>query len=291
MIVILRRMVTASRARLGAVLVLLAAGSGCSLLTSLDGLSGTDADAGTTTVNEGGARDDATTDGGAEATTDATTDGGAEATTKYAFTDDFNRPDTTGGLGNGWKEKLVGLRLAGGEAECFNTGSGDYRDTIASRPSSETVGDVEASVEFRFKVGGGGYVQVHARVQTATVSQPGVLDSYVLFRNLNVADGKTFTIARQRNNDIFTSLRDFQASSSIDTSIKYRMRLRVTGTSPVELAAVVEREAGAGWTELASTTFSDTAGNRITSPGVVGISGGNDPTGVFAYDNFSAQGL
>lgn len=74
---------------MGAVLVLLATGSGCSLLTSLDGLSGADADAGTTAANEGGAPADATTDGAA----DATTDGSADATTKYAFTDDFNRAD------------------------------------------------------------------------------------------------------------------------------------------------------------------------------------------------------
>ncbi len=280
-------MVLRSPARLGPLLVLLAAAAGCSLLTNVDGLSGGNAaDAGSTT-SEGGAQGDATTSG-----SDGSTDGGGgDATTKYLFTDDFNRPDTTSGIGNGWNEKEIGFRLSGGEAERFMVGTDDYRDTIASRPTAETVGDVEVSVEFRFKVGGGGYVQVHARAQTATLSMLGTLDSYIFFRNLNVNDNRTFTIARQRGTDIFDTLKDFKTTSSLDTASTFRIRLRVTGGSPVELSAFVERKDGATWNMIGMDTFSDGAANRIATPGVVGLSAGSDPTGVFAYDNFSAQGL
>jgi hypothetical protein len=148
------------------------------------------------------------------------------------------------------------------------------------------------STEFRFKVAGGGYVQIHARVQTATLSLPTALDSYILFRNVNVTDGKTFTIARQLGTDTFIGLKDFKTSSPIDTTSKYRVRFRVTGASPVELAGLVElRTADGTWNVIGTATFSDTAANRTGNPGVVGFSAGNDPTGVFACDNFSAQGL
>jgi hypothetical protein len=278
-----------SRITAGAVLAMLGAGSGCSLLTSTDGLAGGDTDGGGAGTNEAGAGGDATS--GVDGADGALGDGGSEAAAKYAFTDDFNRPDTTTGVGNGWNEKTVGFRLSGGEAERFDANSGDYRDTMMTRPVAETVGDVEVGVEFRFKVGGGGYVQVHARVQTALLAQPGRLDSYILFRNLNVADDKTFTIARQLGTDTFVTLKDFQSASPIDTTNRYRIRLRATGASPVELAAFVEVKRDTGWDQLATATVTDDAANRIASPGVVGLSAGNDPTGVFAYDNFSAQGL
>ncbi len=274
-------------------LSLVAASAGCSLLTNLDDLAGPDADGGGSGT-EGGARDDATAPGADGAAGDGAGGDGAadgDAAAKYTFTDDFNRADTVSGLGNGWNEKFVGFRLAGGQAERFQMGTYDYRDTIASRPSAETVGDVDVSVEFRFAPANAGYVQVHARVQTATLAQGGALDSYILFRNLNVDDGKTFTIARQRGTATFVSLKDFQSSSVVGSAAKYRLRLRVTGSSPVTLAGSVEIQNSTTWDMLGAATVQDTAAQRIDGPGVVGISAGNDPTEAYVYDNFVATGL
>jgi hypothetical protein len=90
---------------------------------------------------------------------------------------------------------------------------------------------------------------------------------------------------------VFVTLKDFQSATAIGTTGKYRLRLVVTGASPVSLAAFVEVQNGSSWDLLAASNTVDTSPDRITTPGVVGFSAGNDPTGVFAYDNFSAKGL
>jgi hypothetical protein len=257
------------------------------LLTSVDGLAGSVADGGTTLASEAGAHDDATVD----AATDGMADGGVETSTKYAFTDDFNRADTVSGLGNGWNEKHIAFRISDGAADRLNPGSTEYQDNIATRPSAEMVGDVEVSVELRFKTTSDAFAQVHARVQTAGLSSPGALTSYILFRNAGTPDSKTFTIARQVGSDIFTTLTDFQTATPINTTNRYRMRLAVIGTSPVALTAFVEQENGTSWDLLATTTASDTSPDRIATPGVVGISSSTEATGAYAYDNFSAKGL
>ncbi|MBX3188171.1 MAG: hypothetical protein KF819_14210 [Labilithrix sp.] len=266
----------------------LAALAGCSLLTSLDGLSSGDVAAEGGDGDAGDAGDAVVTDAALEdAATDAP-DGG------YLFRDEFDRADTASGLGGrDWVEKTPAFRVASGAALRFKPPSGgmNYRDSIASRPPSEAVADVDVSLEFEFLVGGGGYVQVHARVQTSTVGAAQTLDSYLFFRNLNFSDDRTFTLARQRGNATFTTLTDFQTSVPIDTNTRYRIRLVATGTMPVSLVGTVEQRVSDTWTEIGRGTASDTSQSRISTSGVVGISAGNDSTGVFRVDNFEARGL
>lgn len=268
--------------------------AGCSLTTGLGGLSGggesTGSDGGIASSSEAGGSEsgapgDATlADGGAPPLPDASS---------YFFRDEFNRADGPGLGGNGWTEKKPAFALFGGAAIRFNMGGGgaDYRNNIAYRPDGEAVRDVEVSQQFTFLAGGGGWVQVHARVQMATVAASGVLDSYLLFRNLDVSDNRTFTVARQRGTATWVGLTSFATSVPVEVNAVHRMRLSVKGTSPVALEGIVEKQSGAGWTELGRGSASDSDASRITGPGVVGFSSGNDPSGTYQVDDFEARGL
>lgn len=264
---------------------------GCSLTTDLGGLSGGAApgtDGGSVTSSDAG-----TTEGGS-ASDDAAADGGVPSDAgAYFFRDEFNRADGPGLGGNGWIEKAPAFALFDGALVRFNMNgtSSDYRDNVAYRPSGEAVRDVDVSMQFAFMFGGGGWVQVHARVQSASVTTPNTLDSYLVFRNLDVNDNRTFTIARQRGNGTYATLGTFQTASALQVGTPYRLRLVVKGTSPVSLEGIVERASGAAWAEIGRGTASDSDPERIESAGVVGISSGNDQNGAYQVDDFEARGL
>ncbi len=269
----------------------LSALAGCSLTTGLGGLSGggEPADGGTLgsseagVANDGGAADDASLPDGGPPSSDAST---------YVFSDDFGRPDNPMALGNGWREKTQAFMLWGGAAVRVAGPAGDdYRNNIASRPDGEAVRDVDVSMKFTFLAAGGGWVQLHARAQTSTIATAGALDSYVMFRNMDVSDDRTFVIARQRGNATWVGLAELKTGVALQGSSQYRMRLTVKGESPVLLEGTIEAQAQGVWNEIGRATASDSDPAQITGAGVVGISSGNDPTGTYAIDDFEARGL
>ena len=197
------------------------------------------------------------------------------------FTDTFNRANSAT-LGNGWIEKnATAFELQNNEAARVATGI-DYRDNIVYRPAAEDVLDVEASVEIRFASTNFGYPALFVRGQSATIAAATSLDAYILYVNNS---GNSIVLARQRGTNYDEPLSTFGLSSSFNATDRYRMRLRATGTNPVELAAFVERWTGSAWQTLGQTTASDTAANRVTGAGSVGIGGYTELSPRF--DNFS----
>jgi hypothetical protein len=288
----------------GALLAIVLGASGlvaCSLFADLGGLSAGDDDATDASVTPDA---EASTDGGVSdaepvvPVADGSTEGGPDVVTdgagKYYFLDEFARGDTPSGLGgNGWQEKRIGFNLNGGRAVRYHPGAGgsDYRNNVSTRPASEAVRDVEVRVEFGFLVGGGGWVQIHARVQTATLAETNSLDSYLLFRNLDQPGDTRFIIGRQRVPGTWTQLAAFDTSVPIDTSTTYRMRLRVKGTSPVEVEGYVDQQVGLSWQQIGGGGATDSSPTRIEGAGVTAIGAGNDPTGAYSYDRFEVQEL
>jgi hypothetical protein len=259
---------------------------GCTVLTDLDGFTG---GAG---AELDGAAPDATPDGAAQEAggLDATLDGAVDSGL-YSFSDDFNRADSPT-LDNGWLAKNPAFKIAAGAAVRARQSSLDYTDLIVSRPPSESVRDVQVSVELKFSsTTSTSYPQLHARVQTANLGGSGVLDDYLLFPENG---GKSsMTLARNHSTLVFSTLSTFPLASPLDATHTFRLLLRVTGVSPVVLFGSVERYDAPNWTTLGSASVQDTdAASALVKPGVVGLSAGSpDATGLYAYDNFVAQGL
>jgi hypothetical protein len=283
-----------ARARILAALIPLACVGGCALVTNLDGFSGgADPDGGLggdAEIDRAPAPDGSTPGadgGGAEGGADATLD----ARPKYAFRDDFARPDTVTGLGgNAWRERSRAFRLDEGTAVRLNdNGASSYRTNIATRPDGESVLDVDVSVEVLLIQPVGSYPQLHARVQPASLSTAGGLDSYVFFLNADFAGGKTFTIARQRGDGAYVTLKDFEVNDALPAMSRLRLRLLVTGTSPVSLQGTVEVKDTGGFVQVGKESTSDASPSRIETPGVVGISAAGEASGAYAYDNFDAK--
>lgn len=202
------------------------------------------------------------------------------------FADDFSRTDGAD-IGNGWLEKSgSAFSLVGGEASKSGAGANDYRSNIVYRPSNEDLLDVEAAAELRLTSTPVGYPQVMVRVQSASVATPATLDAYLLYMNNS---STMATLSRQRGGAYDTALANLTLSAALNTTDRYRLRLRAVGTSPVQLSAFVERLSGSTWQILAQTTYSDSATNRISTAGSVGFSG--DAETNYRYDNFTRTDL
>jgi len=203
----------------------------------------------------------------------------------YDFLDAFNRPDSAT-LGNGWLEKAPqAFELTSGSVRKLASSSG-YLDNIVYRPASEDALDVEASIEFQLQNPLPGYPQLFTRIQQATVGTAGTLDGYILFVN---DDATIAFVGQQVGSGFLTELASMNISPALNTSDTYRMRLRTTGTSPVQINAYIERLAGSTWQVIAQLSFADTSPARITSPGSVGF-GGYIEDG-YLYDNFTRTTL
>ena len=202
------------------------------------------------------------------------------------FFDTFTRANNAA-IGNGWIEKTAAaFSLAGNEAAKVGAGGNDYRNNIVYRPSSEDLLDVEASVELRFLSLPAGYPQVFVRAQSATVANNAQLDAYLLYINNSATQA---TLARQRGNGFDTPLVNFALGTPLNLVDRFRLRLRAEGTSPVQLAAFVERLAGTTWQVIGQATFSDAATARIATAGSVGFGGYVETN--YRYDNFSRLAL
>lgn len=201
------------------------------------------------------------------------------------LTDDFGRADGAT-IGNGWVEKApAAFSIQGGTATKVAAGGG-YLDNLVYRPSTEDVLDVEASAEFRIVTGSPGYPQIHVRVQSATAVLTNWLDSYVLFIDGSNAGA---VLGRQRGSSFVTTLADIPLSPALNTTDTFRLRLRATGTSPVQLSAYVERRSGAAWQIVGQASVNDSSTSRITTAGSVGFSGYLETA--YRFDNFVRTNL
>lgn len=203
-----------------------------------------------------------------------------------SFTDDFNRADGAN-IGNGWLEKSASaFSLVTGEAAKVAAGGNDYRNNVVYRPANEDILDAESAVEFRLTSTPVGYPQVLVRVQSASVATQNALDAYLLY----MADSATTaTLARQRGTAYDTALANVALSTALNTTDRYRLRLRATGTTPVALAAYVERFTGSAWQIIGQASYNDSAANRISTAGSVGFGGYIETN--YRFDNFSRTDL
>lgn len=205
--------------------------------------------------------------------------------TGLVFSDGFNRADSAD-LGNGWTEKRTNaFAIESGRARKLTVGTG-YRDNIAYRPASESLLDTEVSAEMRLFSTNVGYPQIFARVQTATVATSNLLDGYMVYFNNN---GSQAVLGRQTGGSFVTSLATLNLSAPLNTTDTYRIRLRVTGTTTVQLQAFVDRLDGQSWTVIGQATANDSSAQRIASPGVAGFGGYTENS--YAFDNFSVFNL
>lgn len=203
-----------------------------------------------------------------------------------AFLDTFTRADSAT-IGNGWVEKAAAaFSIVGNEAAKVAAGGSDYRNNIVYRPAGEDLLDVEASAELRFLSMPAGYPQVFVRAQAGTIATSGQLDAYLLYVN----DSATQAIlARQRGGNYDTPLATFGLSTALNTTDRFRLRLRAEGGNPVQLGAFVERLVSGNWQIIGQAAFSDVATARIATAGSVGIGGYVETN--YRYDNFSRTSL
>ncbi len=201
------------------------------------------------------------------------------------FFDDFDRADSAA-IGNGWLERNpVAFEIVGNEVS-KQPSSGGYRDTVVYRPASEDLLDEEASFEFTLTSGAPGFPQILTRLQSNTVATGNVLDGYMIYVNNS---NTTAVLGRQRGSAFVTSLAQINISPALNTTDTYRLRLRSTGTNPVELAGFVERMNAGGWEVIGQATFSDASGARIESPGSAGFGGFREAS--YNFDNFERVDL
>jgi hypothetical protein len=198
------------------------------------------------------------------------------------FADDFNRPDSPN-IGNGWIEKNPdGFSLSGGAVITNPSSLVGHWDNIVYRPASEDLLDVEASVEIQLFESPPGFPQLHVRVQSVTVGSPNILDSYIIFVNSSNTEA---ILGRQRGPNLVLTLAVIAIDPPLNTTDKFRLRLRAKGTNPVELTAFVERFTNGAWQVIGQGVASDSSADRLASAGSVGFSGG--PSDYYHYDNFT----
>jgi hypothetical protein len=201
------------------------------------------------------------------------------------FTDDFARPNGAA-LGNGWVEKdPAAFDLENGRSRKRASSSG-YLDTAVYRPSAEDTLNTEVSAELRMLSGNIGYPQLFARIQAATAATPGNLDAYMLYFDANPS---LAILGRQRGSDFVTGLGLVYLTTPLNTTDTFRMRLRVTGTTTVQLEAVVERLVNGTWNVVGQTTASDASALRISGAGAGGFGGYVEDS--YTFDNFSVLRL
>lgn len=269
------------------VVIVAAAAAGCSLFGDFTGYSSGSSPA----AADGGPSSDAASEPGAEAglSGEGSPDGGegspdAGSGSATTFVDLFDRPD--GPIGNGWIEKTVGaFRIQGGELTVIG---GTYQDLIAYRPTSEDVRDVEVSTEVVLPTASTSCSCdpiVFARLQHASIGTKGRFHGYAAYFD----SGKYIVMARHdATADVEEVLRGADLSAPLGQG-RYRLVFRVTGTSPVRLTAIGERQDGAEWRRIGEVGYEDGSAKRIQVAGSVGL--GSDEEAPFRYDVFTRTAL
>jgi hypothetical protein len=224
---------------------------------------------------------DAPTD--AHVDTPAVTDAAIDAPLSLLFADDFERADSES-IGNGWIEKTPStFFLRAGKVVRMDGTATSYRDHLVYRPISENVLDVEVTVDVQFTALPPRFPQVFVRGVSASIGATDSYSGYLLYVN-GVALANEVVLGRQEGNEFVGTLSQFTLSESFAVGPEYRMILRATGTSPVTVAARIERLVGSGSVTIGQTTVIDSSATRITEPGTVGFSG--DEAASYIYDRF-----
>jgi hypothetical protein len=228
--------------------------------------------------------------------------------------DNFNRANSAN-VGNNWTEKNEDVfSISNGEVPSVDTFGGFTQD-LMYRPSGEQRLDMESSVEFRRLQNGvpldeRNYPQLHARVQPGSVIFPWTLDSYIFFIDDLVTDPAramfAVTVAPTigSRNECYISMLPLPAPLVVGE--RYRLRFRVSGTSPVTLWGAVDQYSNGAWTQLTSGTTTHSTGTTvdpsiycdgpnptmpppITNPGVTGLAKWTNRTDT--YDNWYVRDL
>lgn len=201
------------------------------------------------------------------------------------ITDNFARADSPT-IGNGWIEKTpAAFSIQGGGVAKVAAGNG-YLDNLVYRPASEDVLDVEASIELRLLASNPGYPNINVRIQSSTAAFVSFLNSYILYVDGSSAGA---VLGRQTGSGFVTTLADIPIAPAMNQTDTYRLRLRAVGTSPVQLSAFIERLSGSTWQIIGQASVSDSAPDRIMSPGSVGFSGYLETS--YRFDNFVRTNL
>lgn len=260
--------------------------AGCSIFGDFTGYSGGAA-------ADSGPENDPLTDGGtSDVTPDASSDtssaGDADSGPDgRTFVDEFDRAD--GPVGNGWIEKTpYSVGITGGRLSFLKAGV--YETLLVTRPPSEDVRDVEVTGEFLFlgtPETGSSDAQLFARVQQATIGMPGGFHGYIFW----VEDYVLLKLGRQAGADIVDYIAEKPLPSKVDVLHAYRLRLRVTGTSPVELHGSLEQRSrlGSEWTPVTELSATDDASTRIQNAGTVGTAA--DEIAPYYLESFTRTAL
>lgn len=201
-----------------------------------------------------------------------------------SFVDDFSRADSDS-IGNGWIEKTsAAFFLEGAQAskQSFNT---DYTNSLVYRPAAEDMLNVETSVQMRLRSSSPGYPQLVARLQSSTAAASGSFTGYILY----VDGSNTLAYLGRQNGSSLTSLAGLDISPALTTTDTYRLRLRVSGTTSVQIQAFVERLNGATWQIVGQASYTDTSGQRVSTAGSVAFGGYTE--NAYTYDNFTRNDL
>ena len=202
-----------------------------------------------------------------------------------SFTDAFTRANSSV-LGNGWIQKTPAAFMLENNQARKQAVDSNYRDNPVYRPSNEGVLHSEVAAEMRLFNTNVGYPQLFARLQSGTAQVADQLDAYMLYFN---GTGSQAVLGRQRGATFVTTLATINLPTPLNTTDTFRLRLRATGASPVELQAFVERLESGNWTIVGQTTATDSSTQRISTAGVGGFGGYTENS--FAFDNFTVTTL
>lgn len=195
------------------------------------------------------------------------------------FTDNFNRANSAT-VGNGWIEKTPAAFSIENNMLRKNAFDTDYLNSVVYRPASEAQLNMEVQAELRINNLLTGWPQIFARLQSATAGTMNTLDGYIWY-----LDGhpQRAILGRQRGSVFLTELSVIELTEPVNLTDTYRLRLRVSGTTTVQLDAWVERLSGSNWVVIGQTSAIDNTPQRISTSGVAGI--GSYIEDFYSYDN------
>lgn len=202
------------------------------------------------------------------------------------FFDDFDRPDSVA-LRNGWVEKTAGAwQILDGRVQ-FESDAAGFADDFFYQPTIDIL-DVEVSVEFRFSdLAFDDYPQVHGRLDVADTQVQGQVRSYGVFVDVM---GSYLCVIRSNSGMAGTNFGMAQLADGFVEGALYRVSIRISGTDPVEVEGLLEREENGEWVPNGSIFIVDDTEGRIISEGAVGTTGNNN-IAVLSYDNFMVRDL
>lgn len=198
------------------------------------------------------------------------------------FDDDFERPNAEE-VGNGWSEKTPEAFSIVDGVLTRVAGDAPYTENLVYR-TDLTAADVELEAEFHYLDAASDTApQLYARLDVEASLGTGNTRGYYLF----VFNASQLFLGRSVSLD---NVSDFDSSTPVpplSNGVDYRMRLRVTGSGPVELEGVLERMEGGQWLESARVQGQDASSDAFGA-GSAAVSAGPD-LDTFAYDRVSGR--